>query len=302
MVKSTWSYILGRVKNYLKSSNDEKCVEKRLPNVSPLLVRYSRKSRDIHDAEFSVFSQWGDDGVIQFLLSKCEIHNDSFVEFGVGNYIESNTRFLLMNDNWKGLVIEMDKRQVQDIKNQRIYWRHEIKAVNAQVKADNINKILKREGFRGDIGLLHIDIDGNDYWIWRAIDVIKPTIAIIEYNSLLGSERAITVPYDPNFRREEAHYSYLFFGASLPALCDLAEEKGYSFVGCNSAGNNAYFVRNDRIGQIEPVSIQKGYVRSRFRESRNREGELSYLTGEERIEAIKGLEVWNTRHERTELF
>lgn len=256
----------------------------------------------MQEAEFSVFSQWGDDGIIQFLIDRCDVANDSFVEFGVEDYRESNTRFLLVNDNWKGLVIEMNEDQVKEIRDQRLFWRHELTAVNAMVTTENINPILKREGFTGEIGLLHIDIDGNDYWVWKAIEAIAPSIAVIEYNSLFGPDRAITIPYDPDFRRDKAHYSYLFFGASLPALCDLAEDKGYSFVGCNSAGNNAFFVHDDRLGEVDPISIQDGFVRSRFRESRDRGGNLNYLTGKERTEAIRGLEVWNTRAEELEEF
>lgn len=293
--------MLEHLKDFLSSIVDDK-MEKyerrsydRIPFSAPLLVDRAHESSSMRESEFSVFSQWGDDGIIQFLIEHCDISDDSFVEFGVEDYRESNTRFLLMNDNWRGLVIEMNQDDVDDIKDQKIYWRHELKAVNEKVTTENINCILDEEGYTGEIGILHIDIDGNDYWIWDSIEAIKPSIAIIEYNSVFGSERHISIPYDPDFQRSEAHYSHLFFGASLPAIYELSKDKGYTFVGCNSAGNNAYFVRNDRIQNVEPKSLQEGFVKSRFRESRDRDGELNYLTGKDRIEEIRGLSVYNTK-------
>ncbi|MFM6253830.1 MAG: hypothetical protein ACKPEQ_32600, partial [Dolichospermum sp.] len=84
-----------------------------------------------------------------------------------------------------------------------------------------------------------MDIDGNDYWVWQAIDCINPAIVISEYNFRFGANKAVTVPYDASFVRSKAHYSNIYYGASLKALCILADKKGYAFVGCNSAGNNA---------------------------------------------------------------
>lgn len=90
---------------------------------------------------------------------------------------------------------------IEAIKLDPISWRHDLQATCAFVTAENIDQLLLSHGFEGDIGLLHIDIDGNDYWVWRAITAIRPAIAIIEYNSVLGAERAITIPYDPKFTR-----------------------------------------------------------------------------------------------------
>ena len=104
---------------------------------------------------------------------------------------------------------------------------------------------METSGFDHDLGLLHIDLDGNDYWIWKQIDKFAPRILILEYNSVFGSENSWTVPYQADFYRFNAHYSGLYWGASLPALVELSSAKGYDLVGCNSAGNNAYFVRKD---------------------------------------------------------
>lgn len=265
-------------------------------------IRESDYPSNLQEAEFKIFSQWGDDGIIQCLVNHLEIPVKTFVEFGVENYTEANTRFLLQNNNWSGLVIDSSQENIAFIKNDEIYWRHDLTAIFALVTAENINPILSKAGFEGEIGLLHIDVDGNDYWIWEAIEVASPIIAIIEYNSLFGPDRAITIPYDPTFSRVAVHHSGLYAGASLLALCDLAEAKGYAFVGANSAGNNAYFVRQERLGDINAVSAQSGFVASRFREHRNEEGHLTYLSRPAAIESLRGMKVFNTRIKEVEDF
>ena len=246
------------------------------------------------EVEFSVFSQWGDDGIIQWLVQRLPGLDETFVEFGVEDYQEANTRFLLVNNNWRGLVMDSSNRNVEAITRDPISWRHDLKAVCSFVTAENIDRLLSEHRFEGDIGLLHIDIDGNDYWVWKSLTVTRPAIAIIEYNSVFGVDRAITVPYDPAFNRTVAHFSNLYFGASLPALCNLAQSKGYDFVGSNSAGNNAYFVSSDLGHGLRPLTAEQGYVVSRFLESRDREGRLSHVRGEARLASIRGLPVINT--------
>ncbi len=250
---------------------------------------------DLQSVEFRVFSQWGDDGIIQYLISSLKIENHTFVEFGVGKYQEANTRFLLENNNWSGLIIDGSAENIKMITNSNIYWRHNLRAVSAFVTRENINNLISDSNYRGEVGILHIDIDGNDYWVWEAIDVIVPVIAIIEYNSVFGNEREISIPYDEAFVRSQAHHSNLYFGASLPAICYLAKLKGYAFVGCNSNGNNAYFVRKDKLCRMKEIDRDKGYVFSKFSESRDEEGKLNYLRGKNRLEAIKGLPVINVR-------
>lgn len=255
------------------------------------------KSQDMYEniqyAEFKVFSQFGDDGIIQYLVHHLKIESKTFIEFGVENYTESNTRFLLMNSNWKGLVIDGSKENINYIKNDNIYWKYDLTAVCAFVDKKNINKTFLENNFSGEIGLLSIDIDGNDYWVWEAIEVVSPVLVIIEYNSVFGNTDAITVPYEPKFVRTKAHYSNLYFGASLKALCLLAEKKGYAFIGSNSAGNNAYFVRTDNIGRLKEICIEEGYMKSKFRESRDCQERLTNISGDDRIKIIEGLSVYD---------
>lgn len=243
------------------------------------------------DAELRVFSQFGDDGIIQYLVRLLDIRPTSFVEFGVENYTEANTRFLLVNDNWRGLILDANQGYMESVRRDSMYWRHDLTAVAAFIDRDNINGLIADQGFRGELGILSVDIDGNDYWVWERIDVVQPSLVIVEYNSVFGSRRAVTIPYDPAFYRTSAHFSNLYWGCSLKALCLLAERKGYAFVGCNSAGNNAYFVCRDRLGPLRPLSAEEGYVESRFRESRDADGNLTFLSGDARRQAIAHLGV-----------
>jgi hypothetical protein len=238
------------------------------------------------DAEFRVFSQFGDDGIIQYLINALAPLEPRFIEFGIQDYSESNTRFLMMNDNWRGLVLDGSSDHVSHVQRQPYYWRHDLTAVTAFVDRDNVNALFRANGFEGEIGLLSVDIDGNDYWVWEAIEAVHPAIVVSEYNAVFGSSRAVSIPYDPRFERTRAHHSNLYWGASLAALCALANRRGFAFVGANSAGNNAYFVRRDRLGILRPLTSEEGFVDSRFRESRDERGRLTFLSGDDRRRAI----------------
>ncbi len=266
----------------------------------PLIQNYKSRGPilNLRDVEFKVFSQFGDDGIIQYLVHRLQSLPDVFVEFGVQNYRESNTRFLLVNNNWRGLVLDADENCINYIRQDEIYWRHTLTARRAFITRENINELLREAGFTGEIGLLSIDIDGNDYWVWEKITTIDPVIVVIEYNSIFGPNLAVTIPDDPQFVRHQAHYSGQFWGASLGALKSLADRKGYSLVGCNSAGINTYFVRNDKVADLAVLSVQEAFVHARFRDSRDEEGNLTYLTGAERFNAIAALEVYDLRQNK----
>ena len=246
----------------------------------------------LRDAEFKVFSQFGDDGIIQYLIARLALGPEwqRFVEFGVEEYSEANTRFLLLHDNWSGLVMDGSADSMAALRRTSLCWRHELTAVSAFITRENINGLLAEHGFLGRLGLLSIDIDGNDYWVWEAIEGVDAAIVIIEYNSVFGGRHAVSVPYDPAFQRLQAHSSALYWGASLGALAYASERKGYILAGCNSAGNNAYFIRRDlaAIAGLTALSVEEAYVASKFRESRDPAGALTFLTGPARAHAIAG--------------
>ena len=252
------------------------------------------ESQHLADNEFRVFSQWGEDGIIQFLLRHIPIDNKTFVEFGVEDYTQANTRFLLVNNNWHGLVLDSSSDNIAKIKNTPMYSNYDLKAVQAFVTKDNINEILKNNGVAGEIGLLSIDIDGNDFWVWRAIDVIDPLIVVVEYNHRFGKDAAVTVPYEESFDRFRSSRPSVYFGASLKALCMLGERKGYAFVGCNSNGVNAFFVRKDKKpDRISELSAEEGFVAGNFSELRDDTGRIVKSTSEAERQMIMSLPLAN---------
>ncbi|QWD07832.1 hypothetical protein G6716_01655 [Polynucleobacter paneuropaeus] len=297
---------VSRVINRISSSNTLACIESQITANSILLgkilinqMKASPKARRLSDIEFKVFSQFGDDGIIQYLINQLPEIPHNFIEFGVQDYKESNTRFLAINNNWSGLIFDGSENNIKAIINDHDYWRYDVTAKKEFITAENINSIIEKNGYKGDIGILSIDIDGNDYWVWEAINCISPAVVISEYNSNFGKNSAVTVPYNKKFQRSEAHYSNLYWGASLGALCLLAEKRGYSFVGSNGAGNNAYFIRNDCLGVLSPVSCADGFVRAKFAESRNIHGQLTYLKGVDCINEIAEMPLFDVRSNKT---
>jgi len=246
-----------------------------------LSLPHAHSTDQFHQHEFKVFSQWGEDGIIQYLIHAVPVPVPVFVEFGVHDYRESNTRFLLQHDHWSGLVMDASQEYIEAITRDPVYYRHNLRAVRAFIDRDNINALLRSNGITGDIGLLSIDIDGNDYWVWEALDGVSPRIVVCEYDSYLGPDRAVVTPYDPAFDRLQAHYSFLYGGASLAALEHLAQKKGYALVGSNSAGNNAFFVRQDLLGTIPSVTAREAYRKAQFRHSRDARGHFTFLRFEE---------------------
>jgi len=243
----------------------------------------------LRDYEFRVFSQFGEDGIIQHLIRRVAVPREVFVEFGVQDYKESNTRFLLQNNNWTGLVMDATDANIAAVRGDPLYYRHGLQAVCAFIDRENINDLLRASGITGDIGLLSVDIDGNDYWVWEAVDAVTPRIVICEFESLFGCTRAVSTPYDRAFDRSTAHYSFLYGGASLPALAHLGRRKGYRLVGANSAGNNAFFVREDVAGSLPAVTPREAFVPGRFRSSRDQGGNLSFLDRKEGLALIADL-------------
>lgn len=254
-------------------------------------VRQLDRVATLADAEFRVTSQWGEDGIIEWLAHKLPGIDRSFIEFGVENYTEANTRFLLQNRGWRGLIIDGNPDHMARVRAEQISWMHDIVAVASFVTAENIDDLIRSNGFGGELGILSVDIDGNDYWVLSAIKSVNPAILIVEFNGVFGDLHAITVPYDAAFERLKAHHSGQYFGASLAAVVRLAGEKGYRFLGTNSNGVNAFFVRDDLAA---PVLASIGEVRSwpaRHRDSRDANGVLTHVRGIAKAGLIKHLPV-----------
>ena len=282
ILKKYFSSILNRVFN--EEMQKELILKAKLLSNQNLKLK---RIKDLSEVEFQVYSQWGEDGIIDWLVNKFPEIPKSFLEIGTENYKESNTRFLLVNKNWDGFIIEADKNSVKDIKSQRVYWRHNLTIENQFVDQNNINTIIKRINIPKKLGLLSLDIDGIDYWVLKKLSVLEPSIVICEYNSLFGQKKAITVPYKKNYIRSNEHYSNLFYGASIKAFIDLLKKRNYFFIGTNSAGNNAFFVSQNIWKKAKKLIYEKKIFISKFRESRNLKGELTFLNKKKSLEMIK---------------
>jgi hypothetical protein len=201
---------------------------------------------------FSCYSQTDEDGILLYIFSVIGTSNRLCVEICAGDGIECNAANLLINHGWHGLLVDGDtnhiargKRFYATLKATRIYPP---KLVQAWVTRDHVNDLIAKNGFSGEVDLLSLDLDGVDYWIWDAIDVIDPRVVVLEYQDILGPERSWTVPYSDDFN--SSRYSMTdampnFAGASLGAFVKLARRKGYRLVGVNRYGFNAFFVRDD---------------------------------------------------------
>ena len=257
---------------------------------------------EIKDKEFSIFSQFGEDGIIQCLVNSVEVENKTFIEFGVEDFSESNCRFLMMKDNWRGFVIDGSERNISRLVKSYYYWKYDLQAICAFVDKDNIEDLLDQSGFNHDLGILSIDLDGVDYFILSSIARFKPRILICEFNPIFGPTRKVTVPYDKRFQRFKHHYSGLYWGASLSALNDVATSLGYDLVGTNSTGHNAFFIRNDLIRPpFHRIDPEQAFDFPTYRDSRDTQGNLSFIDFSERQKLIQGLLVLNTETKTLEL-
>lgn len=246
--------------------------DRRLRNLSHILlvsqypaIAQSVQFKDgINAHGFKCFSQNNEDGILLYLFSKIGVINRRFVEFGVQDGRQCNTANLSLNFGWSGLLMEADARHVEAAK--KFYQdMMGVSAVNARiiqgfVTAENIDMLLLENNLKGEIDLLSIDIDGNDYWVWKAISAVTPSVAVIEYNAAFGADRSVTIPYDPSFSVHGRDPSGVFYGASLTALTKLAAQKGYVLVGCDSNGVNAFFVRRELAeGKLPEVPVCDAY-------------------------------------------
>ncbi len=202
---------------------------------------------------FSLSSQNEEDGIIHAIFDTVGEGSRRFVEIGAGTN-GGNSGFLASECGWGGMMLEANEDRLSKLKMH--FEPLGITCLGNWVARENINDFIRDSGCEGEIDLLSIDIDGNDYWIWEAITACSPRLVIIEYNSLFGPDRAVVVPYDPEFDRhrfaEAAEGGHYYFGASLQALSQLAEQKGYRLVATEPRGVNAFFLRND-VGQEIPA-------------------------------------------------
>lgn len=207
---------------------------------------------------FKIYAQNDEDGIIQEIFRRIGSTSRTFVEFGVESGVECNSVKLLV-EGWRGLWIEARSDHADVIRRRfaPFLTGGKLTLLERLVNAENIDALLAQGGMSGEIDLLAIDIDYNDYWVWKAVTAVSPRAVVIEYNASLRPPLSLTVSYDPQRRWDGSN----FYGASLEALVRLGREKGYRIVGCSVAGVNAFFVRDDLCGDkfLEPATAAEHY-------------------------------------------
>lgn len=213
--------------------------------INNFLVK-TRVIADLNAFEVSIYSQNGEDGILAAIFSKIGTTNKFFVEFGVGNGSQCNTRLLGETKGWSGLLMDGHENNPDSIKKEFI-------------TAENINELFEKYKVPKSFDLLSIDIDGNDYWVWRALDErYVPRVLVIEYNASISIEESKTIKYDPKFIWDGTNY----FGGSLLALTQLAKSKGYELLACDNMGVNAFFIRQELVHHNFIVNSLKEIYRS----------------------------------------
>lgn len=202
---------------------------------------YAIETKRLERFGFSGISQNDEDGIINEIFARIGRGNSKFVEFGASSGTENNTSYLLWK-GWSGLWIDGSAEHVESLRRNFSWAGERLKCVQAFLTTKNINSVISGAGIEGEIDLLSIDVDGNDFHLWEALTIVNPRVVVIEYNGYVPPEVSWVMQYDPSYVWDGKSR---YLGASLEALNRLAKRKGYSLVGCNLIGLNSFFVRRD---------------------------------------------------------
>jgi hypothetical protein len=198
----------------------------------------------LKDVGFRKYSQFEEDGMLLYVFSLIVPLNRTCVEICAGNGRECMSANLIINHGWWGHLFDGNERNVTTGKrfyaNSKDTFLYPPRFTKAWITAENVNELIETSGITGPVDLLTLDLDGVDYWIWNAIDVIQPQVVVCETNNFIPADKALTVPYESNFIAK----SDVFLGASLAAMCKLGKRKGYRLIGTHRFGFNAFFLRN----------------------------------------------------------
>jgi hypothetical protein len=204
------------------------------------------------DVGFRRHSQFEEDGILLFIFALIGTTNKTAVEICAGDGIECMSTNLILNHGWWGYLFDGNERKVERgrafFRNAKDTFLYPPKFTHAWITAENVNDLISKSGIAGDIDLLALDIDGMDYWVWKAIKCIRPRVVVCETHNVIGAGDPLTIPYDPNFIITVPDYH----SASLAAMTKLAEEKGYRLVGTHRYGFNAFFILKEVAADILP--------------------------------------------------
>ena len=253
-----------------------------------------RECLGVKNYDAKIFSQFGEDGILDYLLDINGIQKPSFVEIGTGDYAESNTRFLFQRTGGKGLIIDCDSRLEEKVCDTlgSYYWKGDLSVKSEFVTRDNILSLLMAgdDDWLGS-DIFSLDIDGVDYWILKAIgERLRAGIVVLEYNAYFGAQKSVTVPYSDRFNRSAHHVSNLAWGASLVALRDLMKELGYFFIGSNINCQNGFWLKDDLYAnsrrELEVLDLES-CVMNCCRESRDAKGNMTFVRPTSRLNEMR---------------
>jgi hypothetical protein len=227
------------------------------------------------DIGFRAFSQYDEDGILLYLFALLDARHRTAVEICAGDGIECNAK-LISNHGWHALLFDGKPENIA--RGQRFYARCRDTSltpptfVNAWIEPENVNALITQHGYAEEVDLLTVDLDGMDYWVWQALNCIRPRVVVAEYQGGWEADRAVTLPYQKNFNSWALSQGrWGIEGASLLALNKLAEKKGYRLVGCSRNDTNAFFVRSDLGAEFLPqVSVESCLQSPRSRNPQRR--------------------------------
>ena len=250
--------------------------------------------RNLWDAEVKVYSQWGEDGILDYICERIGLSKPRVLEIGAGNFSECNSRFLAENRNASVFAVDGREDLISSIETNPLRWKNHIFGQQIWVTPTNINSIIDSAHRAIDqIDIFSLDLDGNDYWILEKANLSSISVIVVEYNALFGHSEAVSVQQDDAFERNAKHFSSLYYGASLKAFVYLLKKREFEFIGTNRVGNNAFFIHRNLISRI-PLTANDDYsvyTDWRIREARSERGVLTYESGQNRMEIIGQLEV-----------
>ena len=236
---------------------------------------------ELHQYGFKVYSQWEEDGILSFILDTMKLHKPRILELGAGNFLESNSRFLCEYFSAAAYLVDARNDLQDGIIESGLMWKTHIKFENTWVDTLSIKNIWSNAlGYLKYIDILSIDVDGQDYWILKTIDLSEIKVIVCEFNPIFGGQIAVSVPEDSNFRRN-AKTKNLFWGASLQAFNHLLKSQGFCLIGTNLVGNNAFFVQQkylDKFNIILPIEEKNSFkIDYLIRESVDANGGLDFI-------------------------
>ena len=209
---------------------------------------------NLKNYENKVFSQHGEDGVIDIIFKSIKENDKFYLEIGTESGNECNTRYLREHKRWNGIMFDA------------VYENTNINLFKHKILIDNVFDIYEKYNLPKKFDLMSIDIDSNDFYILNeTLKKYSPRCIVLEYNASHLPPDDKVVIYNPDFEWNESNY----FGMSLTAAKNLCNKHGYELVYCESSGTNAFFIKSETIKEnnlyLENINNEKElFVRSNF--------------------------------------